>query len=202
MAISLSWQYYLSRASEDDMDLFKRLIQKFRSKIKGREVDLYQGLNIGPGTHWSIANLDGLVPQLISIGKNCMITPRVMILTHDASFFNHTGRYRVAPVKIGDRVYIGYGAIIMPGVTIGEDAIVGAGAVVTRDVPSNTVVAGVPAKIICSTSELMERERHDLFELPESFAHQVTHALPMTQSDVLHCQEHLLRLMNSKHAND
>ncbi len=182
------------------MHLFKRLIRKFSRKRS--EVDLYQGLNIGPGTHWSIANLDGLVPQLISIGKNCRITPGVMILTHDASFFNHTGRYRVAPVKIGDRVYIGYGAIIMPGVTIGEDAIVGAGAVVTRDVPDGTVVVGVPARRLCSTSEMMERERHDLFELPDSFSHQVMHALPLTQSDVLHCQQQLLNLVNSAHAND
>ena len=184
------------------MHLFKRLINKFSRRNKEPQVDLYQGLNIGSGTHWSIANLDGLVPQLISIGEHCRITPRVMILTHDASLFNHTGQYRVAPVKIGDRVYIGYGAIIMPGVTIGEDAIVGAGAVVTRDVPSNTVVAGVPARIICSTTELLERERHDVFELPENIAHQVTHALPMSQSDVLHFQQHLLRLVNAEHVND
>jgi acetyltransferase-like isoleucine patch superfamily enzyme len=79
------------------MRLFKRLIQRLRYKRESK-VDLYQGLNIGPGTHWSIANLDGIAPQLISIGRNCMITPRVMILTHDASFFHHTGRYRVARV--------------------------------------------------------------------------------------------------------
>lgn len=182
------------------MNLFKRLIRKFRRQPP--QVDLYEGLNVGQGTHWSIANLDGLVPQLITIGENCRITPGVMILTHDASFFNHTGRYRVAPVKIGDRAYIGYGAIIMPGVTIGEDSIVGAGAVVTKDVPSNTVVVGVPARILCSTSELLARERDDLYELPESFAHQVTHALPLSQSDILDCQQHLLRLINSEPAND
>ncbi|PYS52611.1 MAG: hypothetical protein DMF68_01140 [Acidobacteria bacterium] len=85
------------------MRLFKRLIKKLLGKGNESKVDLYQGLDIGAGTHWSIANLDGVFPQLISIGKNCRITPRVMILTHDASFFNHTGRYRVAPVKIGDR---------------------------------------------------------------------------------------------------
>lgn len=184
------------------MHLFKRLIHKITRRNKDSQVDLYQGLNIGAGTHWSIANLDGIVPQLISIGEHCRITPGVMILTHDASFFNHTGRYRVAPVKIGDRAYIGYGAIIMPGVTIGEDAIVGAGAVVTRDVPSNTVVVGVPARILCSTSEMMERERPDLFELPESFAHQVTNALPLSQSDILNCQQHLLRRINSERVDD
>jgi len=183
------------------MPFFKRLIQKIRKK-PAAQVDLYQGLNIGPGTHWSIENLDGIAPQLISIGRNCMITPRVMILTHDASFFNHTGRYKFAPVKIGDRVFIGYGAIIMPGVTIGENSIVGAGAVVTRDVPSNTVATGVPARVLCSTKELMERERHNLFDLPESFAHQVAHALPMTQSEVLNCQQHLLRVINSEPVND
>lgn len=184
------------------MHLFKRIIRKFSRRNKESQVDLYQGLNIGAGTHWSIANLDGVVPQLITIGENCRITPRVMILTHDASLFNHTGRYRVAPVKIGDRVYIGYGAIIMPGVTIGADAIVGAGAVVTRDVPSNTVVVGVPARALCLTSELLERERNDLFELPESFAHQVMHALPLSQSDILQCQQHLLRLVNSEQVHD
>jgi acetyltransferase-like isoleucine patch superfamily enzyme len=182
------------------MRFFKRLIEKLLKYMEPK-VDLYQGLNIGPGTHWSIANLDGIAPQLITIGRDCMITPRAMILTHDASFFIHTKRYRFAPVKIGDRVFIGYGAIIMPGVTIGENSIVGAGAVVTRDVPGNTVVTGVPATVLCSTSELMARERQDLFELPETFAHQVTHALPITQNDILNCQQHLLGLINPETVN-
>jgi acetyltransferase-like isoleucine patch superfamily enzyme len=182
------------------MRLVKRLLKKMTSRSEPK-VDLYQRLNIGPGTHWSIANLDGIAPQLITIGRDCMITPRVMILTHDASFFIHTRRYKFAPVKIGDRVFVGYGAIIMPGVTIGENSIVGAGAVVTHDVPSNTVVVGVPATVLCSTNELMARERENLLELPESFAHQVAHALPMTQLDILNCQKHVLRLTNSETAN-
>jgi maltose O-acetyltransferase len=180
------------------MQLYRRFLNKFSGRNKKLQVKLYEGLNIGPGTPWSIANLDGLVPQLITIGEDCRITPKVMIPTHDASLFNHTGRYRVAPVKIGARVYIGYGAITMPGVIIGEDAIVGAGAVVTHDVPSNTVVVGVPARRLCSTTELIERNRDGLTELPESFAHQVGHALPMTLNDVLQCQQHLLRLVNSE----
>ena len=53
-----------------------------------------------------------------------------------------------APVKIGNKVWIGAHATILPGVTIGNGAVVGAGAVVTKDVPENAVVAGVPAKII------------------------------------------------------
>jgi tetrahydrodipicolinate N-succinyltransferase len=131
-----------------------------------------------------------------------MITPQAMILTHDASFFIHTRRYRFAPVNIGDRVFVGYGAIIMPGITIGDDSIIGAGAVVTRDVPRNTVVGGVPASVLGSTDEWMTRERHDLFELPESFANQVAHALPMTKADVLNCQKHVLKLICSETFND
>jgi len=181
------------------------LVKRFFRRVTGKrepKIDLYQQLNIGPGTHWSTANLDGIAPQLVTIGRDCMITPRVMILTHDASFFIHTRRYKFAPVNIGDRVFVGYGAIIMPGVTIGDDSIVGAGAVVTRDVPRNTVVGGVPAEVLCSTDELMARERHELFELPESFATQVAHALPMTQADVLNCQQHVLKLIHSGTIND
>ena len=183
------------------MRFLKRLFQRMTRK-REPEIDLYQKLHIGPGTHVSTANLDGIAPQLITIGRDCMITPRVMILTHDASFFIHTRRYKFAPVRIGDRVFIGYGAIIMPGVTIGENSIVAAGAVVTRDVPSNTVVGGVPAAVLCSTDELMSRERHDLFELPESFANQVAHALPMTPADVLNCQNHVLKLVHPGSVND
>ena len=178
------------------MRLVKRLLQRITRRNEP-EVDLYQQLNIGPRTHWSISNLDGIAPQLITIGRDCMIAPRAMILTHDASFFIHERLYKFAPVNIGDRVFIGYGAIIMPGVTIGEDSIVGAGAVVTRDVPRNTVVGGVPASVICSTTDLMTRQGADLFELPESFAHQVTHALPITPTDVLNCQQHILKMIHS-----
>jgi acetyltransferase-like isoleucine patch superfamily enzyme len=55
---------------------------------------------------------------------------------------------RVAPVDIGDDVWIGRGALVLPGVTIGDGAVVAAGAVVTKDVPAGSVVAGVPAKVV------------------------------------------------------
>ena len=52
------------------------------------------------------------------------------------------------PVRIEDNVWIGGGAILLPGVTVGDNSVIGAGAVVTRDVPANTVVAGNPARVI------------------------------------------------------
>ena len=90
-----------------------------------------------------------------------------MILTHDASYYLHTGEYRVAPVHIGDNVFIGYSAIIMPGITIGNNVVIGAGSVVTRDIPSDTVVAGVPAKVICSISEYIDKRKEEqVFKSP------------------------------------
>ncbi|MCU1616133.1 MAG: acetyltransferase [Frankiales bacterium] len=57
---------------------------------------------------------------------------------------------RIAPVEIGDDVWIGRGAIVLPGVTVGDGAVIGAGAVVTKDVPAHTAVAGNPARVLRS----------------------------------------------------
>ena len=92
-------------------------------------------------------NLDRLYPKGIHIGRNTLIASQVSIMSHD-----HCKRVNnqplLADVYIGENCFIAIGAIIMPGVRIGDQVIVGAGSVVTRDVPSNTIVAGSPAKII------------------------------------------------------
>ena len=116
-------------------------------------------MDIGKGTQVGLGSIDGMFPLLAHIGKNCIFAPSVMILTHDASYFLHTGEYRVAPVHIGDNVFIGYGVIIMPGVNIGNNVVIGAGSVVTRDIPSDTVIAGVPAKVICAISEYLDKRK-------------------------------------------
>jgi len=130
---------------------------------------LFQGLAIGPNTYYAQRNLDGIAPQLITIGSDCVLAPTAMILTHDAASFIHTGKYRFAPVKIGDRCFLGYNSVIMPGVIIGNDVIVGAGAIVTRFVPDGAVVGGVPARIIGRTAEVMQKWRDQLVEAPYPF---------------------------------
>ena len=90
----------------------------------------------------------------VSIGDNVMMGPEVIIYTsghrHDRTDITmiEQGSTDPEPVKIGNDVWIGRRAMIMPGVTIGNGCVIGAGAVVTKDVPDYAVVGGVPAKVI------------------------------------------------------
>jgi maltose O-acetyltransferase len=96
---------------------------------------------------------------LISIGDDTTISIGVVVLAHDASTRRGTGYSRVASVRIGQRVFIGARAVVLPGVMIGDDAIVGAGSVVTHNVDAGTVVAGNPARMIARTSAYLDRNR-------------------------------------------
>jgi acetyltransferase-like isoleucine patch superfamily enzyme len=91
--------------------------------------------------------------QNISIGRECVIADRVMLIDFDHGVveverpIRHQGIYK-RDTRVGNNVWIGYGACILRGVTVGDNAIIGTSAVVTKDVPPNAVVAGVPAKVI------------------------------------------------------
>ncbi len=103
----------------------------------------------------------GSEPFLISIGDRVTVTSGVVILTHDGStglVRNSNGRryQHYSPVSIGDDVFIGVNAIILPGVNIGSRSIIGAGAVVTKDVPEGSVVVGNPARQIKKFDEYCE----------------------------------------------
>lgn len=102
------------------------------------------GMDIGKGTKISRkASLDrGINPKGIHIGCYSHITGHVIILCHDAC------REMKADTVIGDYCFIGCRTLIMPGVHIGNQCVVGGGSVVTHDVPDNCVVAGNPARII------------------------------------------------------
>ena len=91
--------------------------------------------------------------EKIIVGENTAISPFVKFITsqNPNALHNELSKYYKPikkPIMIGSNVWIGVGAIILPGVTIGEMSVVAAGAVVTSDVPSYTVVGGVPAKVI------------------------------------------------------
>lgn len=101
-------------------------------------------MHIGEGTIISRrARLDrGVNPKGIHIGEYTFITGRVVVLAHDDC------RKLKADTYIGNNCFIGINSIIMPGVRIGNEVIVGAGSVVTKDAPNNCIIAGNPAKII------------------------------------------------------
>ena len=84
----------------------------------------------------------------IEIGKGCAISDNVCIADSDSHCIDGQKDKVMAPIVIGDHVWIGKNAIVLKGVTIGSGAVIGAGSVVTKDVPSNTVVAGNPARPI------------------------------------------------------
>lgn len=103
----------------------------------------------------------GREPFLIKIGSRVTITSGVKILTHDGATWlvreNGVRYQRFAPVEIGDDVFIGVNTIVMPGVTIGSRVVIGAGSVVTTDVPSNSIAVGVPAKVISNFDDYRKK---------------------------------------------
>ncbi|WP_338139459.1 acyltransferase [Priestia megaterium] len=107
----------------------------------------------------------GSEPYLIELGDNVRITKGVNFITHDGGVWvlRNNGLLKNADIfgriKIGHNVHIGINAVIMPGVTIGDNVIVGVGAIVTKDVPPNSVVAGIPAKVIKSIDEYFEKNK-------------------------------------------
>jgi maltose O-acetyltransferase len=107
-------------------------------------------ISIGAGT---FLNYDCVLLDVapIRIGAACQLAPRVQLLTaaHPLDPGPRRDGWEYAePIAVGDNVWLGGGAIVCPGVAIGADTVVGAGAVVTRDLPAGVVAAGVPARVV------------------------------------------------------
>ncbi|WP_214628651.1 acyltransferase [Paenibacillus agaridevorans] len=107
-----------------------------------------EGCSIQPGVVFDYSHC-----WLIRIGNHVTIAPEAYLLAHDASSKPAVGSTRIGTVIIEDYAFIGARAIIMPGVSVGREAIVAAGSVVTKSVQARTIVAGNPAKPIGSVEE-------------------------------------------------
>ena len=113
-------------------------------------VDYGENIHVGARTFVNY-NLTALDVVAITIGEDCQIGPNVQLLTptHPLDPKPRRDKLEAAqPITICDNVWLGGGVIVCPGVTIGENSVVGAGSVVTRDIPANVVAVGNPARVI------------------------------------------------------
>lgn len=112
-------------------------------------------VSIGSGTYIN-SNLTLVDDYEITIGENCLIAPNVTISTTGHPVhpdLRPNGEMYSFPVRIGNGVWIGVGAVILPGVTIGDYAVIGAGSIVTKDIPSNMIAFGNPCRVVREISD-------------------------------------------------
>ena len=135
---------------------------KSKRKLKGY---IKNGLKLPPDIRLVGVPNFGTEPYLIEIGSHVCISNKVAFITHDGGtwVFRNRPKYgatiKYGKIVIKDNCFIGYRVTILPGVTIGPNSVVGACSLVTRDVPPDTVVCGVPAKAICTVDEYAEKCR-------------------------------------------
>jgi maltose O-acetyltransferase len=111
------------------------------------------------------AYVDSGYPYLIRIGDNSSIAGKVRLLAHDATPFKFTGGHaRLGKIVIKENCFISERTIVLPGVTIGPNVLVAAGSVVNRDIPPNSCVAGVPARVYAKFDAFVERQKEQIAE--------------------------------------
>ena len=126
------------------------------------------GMKIGKGCHLSCGVTAFPEPFMVELCKEVYISYGVQFLTHDGSLswikckkgLSDHMIEKIGKIKIGEHCFIGANAIIMQNVTIGNDCIVAAGSVVTKSFSDGLVIGGVPARIICSIDEYLERNKN------------------------------------------
>lgn len=143
------------------MPFLKRIKRKLFGNPEQQEMKylLEHGLHVGKNFQcFSPYAFDSNWPWLISVGDDVLVSTGVKILSHDASTNFVDAHTKIGIVDIGNHVFTGANTTILPNVRIGDDVIVGAGSVVSKDIPAGSVCAGNPARVICSIEE--HREKH------------------------------------------
>ena len=131
-----------------------------------------KGCKIGEGCEIYLSANFGSEPYLIAIGNHVRVNSDVNFISHDGgvwvvrqylkSTLNEAEKIDMfGKIEVGNNVHIGTNATIMPGVKIGDNCIIGCGAIVTYDVPDNSVAVGVPARVIETLDEYIEKNKDD-----------------------------------------
>lgn len=158
-------EYYMKHGANLLIFMYVNLFVHGGKKLKWLEL---LGLSYGEKTLINCSLSSFPEPFMVELGKNVYVASDVMFLTHDGAY-SHMSRAlkitdkrtdKLGMITVGDNCFVGWGSTIMPNVTIGENSIVAACAVVTKDVPPNSVVGGAPAKVICSIQEYLEKNKH------------------------------------------
>jgi acetyltransferase-like isoleucine patch superfamily enzyme len=135
-----------------------------------------KGVRVGEGTEFfGRKSIDMTRPCLIEIGKKCVITSDVLMLSHGYDWAILREKYgemlgSSGKVVIEDNVFIGAHTVILKGVRIGRNTIIGAGSVVTHDIPADSVAAGNPCKVVMSISEYYEKRKKVYVEEAKTYA--------------------------------
>lgn len=125
------------------------------------------GVRVGIGVNFRDplhTTIDITRPCLVEIGDNIDINSHFAIMTHDFGTFVFRGYYKdfvnsSGKVKIGNNIVFGRNVTILKGVTIGDNCIIGAGSIVSKSIPANSVVTGIPAKVICSLDTYYQKRK-------------------------------------------
>jgi acetyltransferase-like isoleucine patch superfamily enzyme len=164
-----------------------RLVQLLRKHLNRIRKERFErrlralGVSLGDGIRWNdprTIDIDITRPSLVSIGARTTINGGVTILTHDfvtnvflnmyGELINSAGR-----VTIGNNVYLARNSTILKGVTIGDNAIVGYGAVVTKDVPAGGIVAGNPARLVGNVEDYYKKRQDACVTEAFDYAHSI-----------------------------
>lgn len=156
------------------MRRIQQILKLIKMLVKGRlQIAIDEGMTVESGVSVMGGSDFGSEPYLITLKQGCRISNEVMFITHDGGTWvirNRDDKYKnvkkFGEIVVGKNSFIGARTIILPGVHIGDNCVVGAGSVVNRDIPDETVVAGVPAKKICSVYEYAEKA---LGNMPSGF---------------------------------
>ncbi len=128
--------------------------QHYLARLQRKGLRLGNNLEIHAGFFFDPSHC-----YLISIGDDCVFAPNVRLIAHDASAKHVVGYAKIGRIDIGDNCFLGDSVIVLPGVNIGPNSIVGAGSVVTKDVPPDSIAAGNPARVLCSAGDYAEKIR-------------------------------------------